>query len=657
MAESVGSPTPTGVASVITEEHDLAAQPLVEPTVGRRGIGLYGRHALILLSVLAPFLSFVLVSGGTWLLDYHQWYDNWSYLKYFYDWNSTDPVLRDFLDHDYKGSRVAWIAIGYLVYHLLEPIAANLTLNATVTVLTLLVTFGLTARLFGSVAGAATIIASAFPVFYASGRPHAWSYQGGICNLFFLILLWSLTEHAWGNAPRRTGFVAGVMAALTLFTATNYIVAIPWVLAYWLLLRGRPGVREVVELGIVGAVGVVIVYATLSSLSVLAGGTPHFMEALMIRSARIASEGSFGDSPVIWLPSASWLVYPAIVSIGGLVTTVLLARRAMLHLPETRPFVAAFVGFAGFWGTMIVLEATLQAYIQYEHYNFMVSGPASVALGGILRWLPRGTREADRPLPIFVYPLLALMVVLPQILISPSTVAGVADPVQQALSAWYLPGTGVTGLIAGIVGMAFVASGAWRTLLPAGLCFGVACALTNPAPSPFHVPAGCGLERDNYILVSDVTRWMGDNSWHVSTRSWFPRSDVIPGAEGCAPIDLVPTYLAIEQAGMLWKITLTPPAQIADLDVREVRNIGEKPRTNLVIFSQPALARQFDRDLDAWSKASGVNPVPRRIRERTFTQGPLILTVQVYRLRGNSTADAPDAQPSPAGLAEIPPGG
>jgi hypothetical protein len=148
----------------------------------------------------------------------------------------------------------------------------------------------------------------------------------------------------------------------------------------------------------------------------------------------------------------------------------------------------------------------------------------------------------------------------------------------------------------------------------------------------------CGIERDNYLLVSEVTRWMGDNGWHGNSRIWFPPQDELARSNGCSTVNLHDTYLAIEQAGMLWKLTTPLPVAIDDLSPRDVRNLGEKPRSNLVILSQPPSAERLDRELDTWSKTKGVSPLPRRIRSRTFTHGSLSITVQVYQLqRGRET--------------------
>ena len=134
---------------------------------------------------------------------------------------------------------------------------------------------------------------------------------------------------------------------------------------------------------------------------------------------------------------------------------------------------------------------------------------------------------------------------------------------------------------------------------------------------------------------------MASEGWHVHTRAWFPARDVLVLPDDCGEIDLHRTYQAIEQAGMLWKISMPLPERIAGLDQRDVRNIAEKQRAHLVVLSQPEVADAYDRELATWARTSGVNPVPRPTEKRTFTRGAISVTVQVYRLRQPRRSDIP----------------
>ena len=147
--------------------------------------------------------------GPSWLVDSHS-ADNWSYVKYFLDWTSPDPALRAWMAIDYKGSRVAWIVIGYLAYHAFGPLAGTMILSATVAVLSILATLAVTWRLFGCRAGAlATVITAAYGGFYSTGIPGFWSYHGSVCGLFYTLFLLALVELAMRRGSRLWATVAG----------------------------------------------------------------------------------------------------------------------------------------------------------------------------------------------------------------------------------------------------------------------------------------------------------------------------------------------------------------------------------------------------------------------------------------------------------------
>ncbi|HEX6654772.1 MAG TPA: hypothetical protein VF153_01025 [Candidatus Limnocylindria bacterium] len=388
-----------------------------------------------------------------------------------------------------------------------------------------------------------------------------------------------------------------------------------------------------IDAGRMALIGAAVSVAVLATANTLAGSSPLFVMPLYHLSVYLASRPSFGGPVSMWLPWAVWLALPTIVLIGGSGTALALRMRRLLWSKEARPFVAAFVGFAGLWLTMIALEATIQAYVQYDHFNFMIVGPAALAFGGVLRWLPHRVSAGPSRWPIVAYPLLAILVVVPQALIDPTTVEALSTPVTQKLAAWSLPGAVILGVLAGVVGLGLVATPARYALLLAGLCFGVASAFAVPKQGPFHMAPACHTEQDNFLLVNDVTHWLSSRGLHVTSRSWFPARDVLARPDGCGDFDLYWTYMAIEQAGMLWKLTTPLPERIADLNQGDVRNAAEKERANLVLLSQPGLAEAYKSELATWAQTSRVNPIPRLAETQTFTRGSLSITVQVYRLR------------------------
>jgi hypothetical protein len=425
-----------------------------------------------------PFAHTFLDSGGT---------DNWSYFKFFHDWTSSDPVLRLNLNDDYKGSRVAWILPGYLLYSLLTPLAANVTLNAGTAALNLLLTLLLSSRLFGLAAGAvATVAVAAFPGYYSSGLQNFWSYHGVICNAFYLLLLLGLVEHARGTAPARSAALVGVAMTLTVLTSPTYLIALPSAGLFWLVMHGWPttrtAVRRLARDLLVASLAATTVVLVLAEINHLAGGRLLFI-APLVRATLDFSRDTFWTYPAAaWLPNATWLGFPAIVAVGSGVTLLLTWLRGAPVSRQRRALLAVLLGFLGLWATMILLEARGQPFLQNAHVHYMIVGPAAVALAGVVRWLPRGATTNSPRWPMLALVALAALATIPLIALHPAAVQE-ADrtlrrlflgPVTYSVSL-------LGGLLLGSLALTFVAtSWGWRALLPAGLCLGLAWVPLSP---------------------------------------------------------------------------------------------------------------------------------------------------------------------------------
>jgi hypothetical protein len=588
---------------------------------------------LIVTACLLPLAGFTLAWGPSWLLDrLHQ--DNWSYLKYFLDWTSSDPVLRHAMSGDYKGSRVAWIIPGFVAYHLFGPLIGSLALNLTVATATILATLAVTSRLFGRMAGAlATVVMSAYGGFYASGHPGFWSYHGAICGLFFTLFLLALVALAQRPGSGGWALLAGAMGTLAVLTSPNYLAAMPWALLCWLLLRGRPTVSELVTSVVAGTSGAALAFFALTTANVLATGSPWFFGPL-ISATLWAAEGPIPQPPFTgWLPRSPHLVLPALVAIGGLLTLALRVRPAARLDDDRRAFLAAFVCFFGTLGSHVYLHSRIGHFLNLPHFNFVLMAPAALLVAGVIRCLPR-TSAWDRRLPAYAYLLLPVLLILPQLVLGPTALTAVDDRLGRLSLPWYLSPVQVESALMGLVALAILASGVHRRWFAlAALCLGVAWGLVNPNRALADLPARCHVERDNFLLVTDVAEWLSSQGLHGEPRTWFLTNEPLTLADGCPDVDLGATYLAIEQAAMVFRLTpalqLTPP--IADLSPMSMRQqVEAHQRAYFIILSPPDLAPARDQELVAWASAAQVYIRPRPVRRETFTRGVMSLTVQVY---------------------------
>ena len=588
---------------------------------------------VIVVACLMPLAIFTLAWGVDWLLNFGN-ADNWSYVKYFMDWTSPDPVLRSSMASDYKGARVAWILLGYLAFQALGPLAGTIVLNAAVGAFSILAVLALTCRLFGRPAGAlATIILAAYAGFYSTDVPGFWSYHGVFCGLAYTLFLLALAEVALRRGSARWAAVAGFTGALAVVTTTNYLVALPSALVFWLVLRGLPPAREIATLAVFGLGGGLLCLATLAGVNVLAGGPAYFFWSLIEVTMRSAG-GDSGRPPLAaWLPRATWLVFPFVALVGGLVTLAArIPRRGELR-DEQRAFVAAFAGFVVLWGTHFLLQATIGIFVEAPHYNYVVLAPAALVLAGTVRCLPRG-RGGEWRIPAYAFPLVAVLLTLPQVLVGPAILAEQQASLNGLVARWHLSAALVIGVLLGMLGLAIVASGvAVRQLAAAALCIGVAWNVINPYGSLVTMPPACRIERDNFLLVMDVAEWLGSRGLHADPRSWFSTRDVQQRPNGCPDSGYYLTYLAVEQVGMIWKVTSPDPLpeRIADLPRTAMRHqVEARRRAFVIVLSPPEAAAALDKELSGWAASQPVYIRPRPVRRETFARGPLSLTVQVY---------------------------
>ena len=599
----------------------------------RGAVTLLTADRIVVAACLLPLVGFTLAWGPAWLFDYLS-QDNWSYVKFFLDWASPDPVLRQAMAVDYKGSRVAWIAPGFVAYHLLGPFFGSLALNLTVAIATILATLAVTSRLFGRTAGAlATIVMSAYGGFYSSGHPGFWSYHGAICNLFFTLYVLGLATLARQPGSRRWALLAGAAGTLTVITSPNYLAAMGWASLSWLLLRGRPTLQELAADLVAGAYGVALALSVLETANVLAGGDVWFLGPL-VSATLWASEGPIARAPWTgWLPRSPHLAFPAFVAIGGMLTLVVRIRSLVRFDEDARAFLAAFVCFAGALGSHLYLHSRIGHFLDEPHFNVILMVPAALLVAGVIRWLPRAANW-DRPLPTYAYPLLAALLIVPQVVLGPAALSGLDARLAVLLAPWSVSATQFESVLAGIVALAIVAIGVSRRWLGlAALCLGVAWGLVNPNRVFADLPLACRVEVDNFRVVMDAAEWLGRQGLHVEPRTWFTTTDVLKRTDGCPDIPLAPTYLAVEQAAMVFRLTpplqLTPP--ISTFSPMSMRHeVETRQRPFFIILSTPELAPALDRELVEWASSAQVYIRPRPARRETFTSGAVSLTVQVY---------------------------
>ena len=443
--------------------------------------------------------------------------------------------------------------------------------------------------------------------------------------------------------------MAGFTGAITVVTTTNYVAALPAALAFWLVLRGRPSVRETVTAAAFVLVGAILCVVLLMDANVLAGGEVAFFWPLI--QATLSSTGGRAHlAPLTeWLPRATWLVFPILVTVGGLgVLAIRIPRRSTLS-DEHRVFLAAFVGFVLLWGANMALHARAGHFLE-THFNYVVVAPAAIALAGVIRCLPRRDAHAGR-LPAYAFVAIAVVLTLPQVTLGPTILPGVQAALSALVPPKLLTPPLVVSLVLGVCGLVVMAGGlTWRRMMAASFSVGLAWNFVNPYGALVMTPAACRLEREHFLLVLDAAEWLASRGLHGQPRSWFSLQDAREEPAGCPNSNHTQDYVALEQAAAIWRVSDPLRARIRDYPRDVMKADGEaKRRAFFIILSPPDSAADLDRELVEWAAAHEVYIRPRPARRETFSRGPLSLTVQAYgvgdqawRLRLEALDSPPD---------------
>jgi 4-amino-4-deoxy-L-arabinose transferase-like glycosyltransferase len=237
--------------------------------------------------------------------------DAWIYYGYF---ENAVAYLRRFQEQ-YYSSRPAVFLPGFLLNHLLSPVAANVVLHLAVYWSAVL-SFYLVARdLFGRrTALLAGLALGCHPYFLQAA---GWNYVDGFGIAYFLAALLLLTRAA--GSPRWRLLLLGAGALGTALVSTNVfygVVYLPLLAGHFLVLNRRriPLTAAVLWTGL----GAAALLAGLGALLRAAGGSFFYLgSSLQFLSGTIGTRNPFRDPTYMWLLKAVWLVFPATALLGG----------------------------------------------------------------------------------------------------------------------------------------------------------------------------------------------------------------------------------------------------------------------------------------------------------------------------------------------------
>jgi hypothetical protein len=244
----------------------------------------------LLLLIAWPWLL-LLVSPNWIYLNVGGYVDAWLYFGYFQNLRS---YLQTYTDIQYYGSRLSWVVPGYLAYHLLPPLAANLILRLGVFYTTVLSTYGTLA--LTTQRRTALLIALLLGGYSYFLQAAGSDYVDGAGIAYLALCIFCLTSAA--RRPRGWLWLVGAGAAAAGLLGANLFLGLllPGLGLYYLMLNRQRGLGALV-LGIVpGALGMFGGMALLGLMNLVLGSEFWFLRT----SLRFAAA-------TLNLPSNPWI--------------------------------------------------------------------------------------------------------------------------------------------------------------------------------------------------------------------------------------------------------------------------------------------------------------------------------------------------------------
>jgi hypothetical protein len=245
----------------------------------------------------------------------NRYIDPWLYTGFFL---SLPEHLHRF-PGTYYGSRLSWLAPGFLAHQAFSPLVANYVLHLTFFYALLAATYGLIAAAGHRRAAMFVTMAMAWnPVILAA---LSWDYIDGAGIVFITaaLLCFEKSIHRdglwWGWA-----LAAGVV--MMCMASSNLFLVVMWPLfgLFVLLRAGFSRWRDIAYVGAAASGGAAVAFLGFAAMNV-ALGAPWFFLApqLHVGQSLLASPNPWSLASLEWLRRATWLVLPAVATLGALV--------------------------------------------------------------------------------------------------------------------------------------------------------------------------------------------------------------------------------------------------------------------------------------------------------------------------------------------------
>ncbi len=295
----------------------------------------------------------VLRFDTTWLFAYATssfgFIDPWVYFGFFFD---LTQHIRSFKGA-YFTTRLTWTVPGAVIYHLFSPLTATYVLHVALFYGAI---FSLYLILKITVSRRAALLATLLMAFHSYFLwSVGWSYIDGPANTFVLLTLAALTFAAQSARSKWWLLAAGALAAKAFYCQFFLIVFSPLVFGFYYFARRHMGHRRSTSEWKPFAWGFAFVTVAFGAFNMAINGRfVFFINSVGTAAKLVINHNPYNDSTYAWLAGASWLVLPAIATIGAVVCLV--RRQSILSVPNAE--------FLLFWQRYLLLSVLIMAFWQ-----------------------------------------------------------------------------------------------------------------------------------------------------------------------------------------------------------------------------------------------------------------------------------------------------
>jgi len=305
----------------------------------------------LLLILALPWV--VLYFDTTWLFAYPTssfgFIDPWMYFGFFFD---LTQHIRTFKGA-YFTTRLTWTVPGAVVYHLFSPIVATYVLHLLVfyaSILPLYLTLKVTVS---RPAALLTTTMTAFHSYFLWSV--GWPYIDGAGNMYVLLTLACLAFAARSDYPKWWLVAAGAVAAKTVYCQFFLISFAPLIFGFYYFARPQMGhLRANGEWKPFawGFAFVTVLYGLFNMA--INGRFLFFINSVGMAAKIVIHRNPYNDSTYGWITGATWLIVPALATVGAIVCVS--RRRSLLSIPNAE--------FLLFWQRYLILNVVIMIFWQ-----------------------------------------------------------------------------------------------------------------------------------------------------------------------------------------------------------------------------------------------------------------------------------------------------